>query len=567
MSRAESVRARGSESVRRERRRSTRVAARARAAAIVALGLLFRPAIACAQGWSAEERVSVTSADSETGLSRAPLAVDSRGRAHIVWCEQDGAALNYQIDSRTRSLTAWGATERAVAYAPEYPGSAGGAKYPAIVAGEEDSLHIVWHDYRVGGIQNVEIFTKSRSADAAWDTTGARDVRLTHSSHPETNGDNSYVPSLYRAPGGELGIVWFDFRFDNENAEILMKARTAGASGAEWDTTAGDAPDVNVSATGGNSSFPAVAAAPDGVIHVVWMEQAGAVSVLHRARDASTGAWGATEIVATGEDVVGYPAAAVDPSGALHVLWTDAREGSQAIFGRTRAASGLWGSASRVSPANVNAQEPAIAASLDGALHAAWHDTRVSLLNREIFVQTRSAAGAWDPSGASDVRLSNAAANSTRPSLLADAFGNLHVLWKDRRDGNGEIYYRVWRNPALTGVPGRSDERSGASSGDAAFDGPLVSARVFPNPVRDGATGVVDLGRAGPVAIALYDAAGRRVREVWSGTALAGTHALSLDFGAATHASLAPGVYFLRVDAGHGAASARVLVLPAARGR
>ncbi len=523
------------------------------------------PGSARAQGWGPEERVSTSAADSETGLSRSPMAADSRGRVHIVWCEQDGAALNYQINARTRAIAAWGPAQRAVAYSPAYPGSSGGAKYPAIVADAEDSLHIVWHDYRIAGIQNVEIFTKSRGADAAWDTSGARDLRLTRSNHPETNGDNSYVPSLYQSAAGELGVVWFDYRFDNENAEILFKERASGSGGGEWDTTAGDAPDVNLSETPGNSTYPVVAVAPSGAVHVVWMEQEAGVAVLHRVRDTASSIWGVTETVVSGGDVVGYPAAAVDAAGALHVVWVDAREGSQAIFARTRGANGAWGSESRVSPSGVNAQEPAIAASADGTLYVAWHDTRVSLLNREVYLQSKSASGSWDGSGASDLRITNASAHSTRPSLLADALGNLHVLWKDRRDGNGELYYRVWRNPSLTGVPGSSDEWPDAHGGAPAFELTPITARVFPNPVRDSATGAIDIPRAGPLSIALYDAAGRRVREIWSGVAPAGTRYVPLEFGGATRGPLSPGVYFLRAESGGGAAAARVLFLPEAR--
>ncbi|MFN0150390.1 MAG: T9SS type A sorting domain-containing protein [bacterium] len=525
------------------------------------------PICARAQGWGPEERVTTSVTDSETGLSRSPMAADSRGRVHIVWCEQDGAALNYQINARTRGVVTWESSQRAVAYAPAFPGSSGGAKYPAIVADAEDSVHIAWHDYRVGGIQNVEIFTKSRGADAGWDTSGAGELRLTRSNHAETNGDNSYVPSLYQSATGEVGAVWFDFRFDNENAEILFKARAWGAGGGEWDTTAGDGPDMNLSQTPGNSTYPAVAAAPSGAVHVVWMEQGAGVAVLHRVRDAVTNAWGVTETVVSGNDVIGYPAAAVDAAGVLHVVWVDARDGSQAIFARARLESGTWGSESRVSPAGVNAQEPAVAASVDGMIHVAWHDTRVSLLNREVYLQSKSASDSWDPSGASDYRVSSASAHSTRPSLLADALGNLHVLWKDRRDGNAEIYYRAWRNPALTGVLWPSDgwdDALDALGGASANISAPIAARVFPNPVRDGALGAIDIARAGPLSIALYDVAGRRVRDVWSGVASAGTRYVPIEFGGTVRGALPRGVYFLRAESAGCAASARILFFPEA---
>jgi hypothetical protein len=528
-------------------------AARRRAAAAAALAALAAGAPATggarAAGWGAEERVTATATDSETGLSHNPLAVDSRGDLHVVWAEQDGPSANYQIWSARRRQLEWDAPQRAVAYLVSYPGSGVGAKYPSLVIDAEDTLHVAWHDYRIGGIQNVEIFTKSRGIDAAWDTTGGSDVRLTHSAHPETNGDNSYLPTLVQDPGGELIVAWYDYRFDGNNAEILAKAREGGA----WDTTPGDAADTRLSATSGNSVDPAVAVDSAGGVHVVWAEPAPTGAVLVATRDATTKAWAAAETVSTGGTATGSPAACVASNGALVVAWVDTRYGGQAIVARERPVGGAWGAESRVSPLGANAAEPALAAGPDGRVHAAWHDTRVSLLNREIFLQSR-ASGGWDSSGASDTRVSNAGGHSTRPSIVVDAAAGLHVVWKDRRDGNNEIYYRRWTDPVLTRV------------GDAPRTAPAgaIALRAAPNPAHAGTTLWLALGAGGSLDVRAFDAAGREVRALFRGVVAAGERALAWDARDGAGHALPAGVYFVRAAAPSGAATTRVLLLPGA---
>jgi hypothetical protein len=515
--------------------------------------VLLRTAVAGAQAWAPEERVTVTTTDSETGLSRNPMAVDSRGDLHVVWCEQDGPASNYQIHSRRRRIAGWDLSRIAVPYLASYPGTGVGAKYPSLVIDSQDSLHMAWHDYRIAGIQNIEIYFKSRGIDASWDTSGSADIRLTTSDHPETNGDNGYLPSLVQDRQGLLCVAWYDYRYDGQNAEILFKARSGGA----WDLAPGDGADLRLCETAANSIDPAVAVDSSGNVYAVWAEQGGGV-ILCRRRSAATGLWGSIETVNLGGNAVGSPAAAADPQGALHVLWTDAREGSQAVYARSRAAGGAWGAERRVGPGGKNAQEPAIAAAADSRLYAAWHDTRISLLNREVFLQERAPGGTWDTTGAADVRISNGTGHSTRPSLLIDRFGSAYVLWKDRRDGNNELYLRIRRNQALTAVGGAAGDPAAGAPGDGA---PAILARVAPNPVSGAAAWFLTIPRAGDLDVRVHDVSGREVCRLWSGPAEAGEIARAWDARDASGRALPAGVYFLRATLGMSRGAARVILV------
>ncbi len=412
--------------------------------------------------WGPEERLTTAGTVSETGLNHGALAVDSWGRVTAAWAEQNGPNNNFRIYTQTRAVNGiWGPPELAVDYLPTYIGIGLGAKFPALAHLAGDTLLMVWHDYRVAGIQNLELFTKARPPGAAWaDSTS--EMRLTTSQHPETNGDNSYVPNVVVDRDGIAHVAWYDYRFDADAGEILFKSRGGGA----WDVTAGDAPDQNVSANAGDSQFAGLAAGPDGSLNVAWRDNSdGAHRILTRTRDAA-GVWcAATALSPPGVSADGATLA-VAPDGTVVAAWADARGGNKAVYTRERPAGGVWGPPYRVSPGGAGAEEPALAIDTDGRRHLAWQDARVSVFNREIFYQAVAAGAVWDSTGASDTRLSDGAGKSSRPSMLADRTGRVFVLWQDARHGNAEIYFR-----------------SGGTSTTATQDSPpTITARAWPNP-------------------------------------------------------------------------------------
>ena len=82
-----------------------------------------------------------------------------------------------------------------------------------------------------------------------------------------------------------------------------------------------------------------------------------------------------------------------------------------------------------------------------------------------------------------------------------------------------------------------------------------------PNPVH-GLTEVnYDLAVSGPVTVSLYDAAGRKVRELYQGYQIAGAHRLQWDGRDASGRELPDGAYFLKLATSRGGDSQKVLVL------
>lgn len=487
-----------------------------------AAALLAVAPAAIAQTWGPETNVSNSAADTETGLGHRALLYDAQGTLHAVWAEADSPRSQYRVYTATFAAGQWATPTLLVDYPAAFPGDPGdelGAKYPGLAETPDGTLHVFWHDYRVGGIANAEIFTKTRAAGTNWDPAATADVRLTTSQHPETNGDNGLVPVPAVAPNGDLHVAWFDFRFDGSNAEILTKARPAGGA---FDLTPGDAADERLTNDSANSELVDVAIDGAGRVHVVWRSTGGGGTILWTSRDPSSGAWGAPAAVATQATAAGAPTAAIDADDRLHVIWPDNRDGGRALFTRTRSAGGAWSAESRISRPADGADEPSLARTEDGTLHLAWSDGRVSLLNREIFHRAKTVGAAWDSSYAADTRLSNANGTSSRPSVAA-RFGRVAVSWKDSRDGQNEFYVRQFL-PAATSVP-----RLGADA----------TVTVFPNPTRAGVT--IHSDDAGASLWTILDVRGRRIA-----TVLARDGSAAWDGRDVSGQRVAPGVYFAR---------------------
>ncbi|MGH2571575.1 MAG: hypothetical protein ACRDGR_10135, partial [bacterium] len=496
----------------------------------LALAILGGPARGGAPvAWTAEENVSQTSTDTETGLNHRPLAVTADGTLHVAWAERDSPNQQYRIWARRLGEVGWSAPELVVDYPATDPGDPGddiGAKYPALAATPDGELHLFWHDYRVAGIANIEIFTKTRPAGGEWDSSRAADVRLTTTNHPEALGDNGYVPVPVAASDGALHVVWWDYRFDGDRAEILAKTRPAGGA---WDLTPGDSADVRVTTDTDHSELPAVAVDLAGRVHVAWRGVAAGASILYAERDPG-GSWSAPVDIDLGGLVQGAPALALDGNAAVHVVWPDARSGGRALYARARV-SGTWDpSVERITSPAHGADEPSLTSDGDGALHLVWSDARHGFFDREIFHRTKPLGAPWDTAAANDFRVSNADGNSTRPSVLAHG-AIVSIVWKDERTGNHDLWIR----------------RGGPSGTHAPIALPAErSWLAFPNPTR----GTVRLLGPSDAAceLVVLDVSGRAVRR------LSGSGEIAWDGRDAGGRSVPGGVYFV-----HEAAARRAI--------
>jgi hypothetical protein len=122
----------------------------------------------------------------------------------------------------------------------------------------------------------------------------------------------------------------------------------------------------------------------------------------------------------------------------LHIIWFDERDGNREIYYKRSTDGGTtWGAETRLTNNIAESWYPSIAVS-GNIVHVVWRDYRD--VNYEIYYKRSTDGGInWG----ADTRLTNNTAGSHPPSIAVS--GSLvHVVWYDYRDGypNFEIYYK-----------------------------------------------------------------------------------------------------------------------------
>ncbi len=123
----------------------------------------------------------------------------------------------------------------------------------------------------------------------------------------------------------------------------------------------------------------------------------------------------------------------------MHVVWHDNRDGNYEIYYKRSTDAGVsWGADTRLTNNTASSEYPSVAVS-GSVVHVVWRDDRDG--NYEIYYKRSTDAGV---SWGADTRLTNNTAYSSYPSVAVSG-SVVHVVWHDNRDGNWEIYYK--RNP------------------------------------------------------------------------------------------------------------------------
>lgn len=124
----------------------------------------------------------------------------------------------------------------------------------------------------------------------------------------------------------------------------------------------------------------------------------------------------------------------------------------------------------------------AVAGDDSGYVHVVWYDTRDG--NAEVYYKMFDGA-AWTP----DQRLTDDAATSAFPSVAAFGGRIVHVVWHDIRDGNFEIYHKKFDGSAWS-ADERLTDAANTSWNPSVAIGPDSSVHVVWQDTRDGFTEV-----------------------------------------------------------------------------
>ena len=200
-----------------------------------------------------------------------------------------------------------------------------------------------------------------------------------------------------------------------------------------------------------------VAASGD-TVHVVWQDNREGNNEIYYKRSTDGGiSWGSDTRLTSNSATSEYPSVSVSGSD-VHVIWDDGRDGNFEIYYKRSTDGGAsWGADTRLTTNSAASYGPS--STVSGlAVHVVWRDDRDG--NIEIY-HKRSIDGGI--SWGADTRLTIDPSVSWLPSVsVSDSLG--HVIWWDSRDGNDEIYYkRSADGGASWGIDTRLTTNSAAS--------------------------------------------------------------------------------------------------------
>jgi len=144
------------------------------------------------------------------------------------------------------------------------------------------------------------------------------------------------------------------------------------------------------------------------------------------------------------------PSAAATRDGKVNVVWTDTRNGGkQQLFWKQFVPGTGWTADEQIvfTPGTSIATQPSLAASYSGRLHLVWRDNRDG--NNEVYYKEYVPGVGWD---AVDTRLTVHTSAQIEPQVDVDPMDNVYVVWTDSRNGssNPDLFYKerkggVWQ--------------------------------------------------------------------------------------------------------------------------
>jgi hypothetical protein len=463
-------------------------------------------------GWQTEVRLTNNPATSFTAPNNAKwLAVDLSGNLHVVWL--DDRDRNFEIYHKMRIGGVWSADERVT------NNSAYSAR-PNLAVSSTGKMHLAWNDERDG---NKEIYHK------IWNETWSPDKRVT-----QTAGES--FGSALVAEADTIHMVYMEDV--SGNLQIFYRAFRNSA----WTAAV---PLTNVAT--GDRMVPTIDIGPGGTLHVAWWDtrQDSLIGKIYH-RERSGGVWLDEELLTYPENNAMRPSIAVDDSGFVHVAWIDRRGSFEQIYYRRRGPTG-WENEIALTSGDVTHYHPSIDTAGGEAVIAYWQNVDVGT-NSEIYFR-RCVAGTWT----GKVRITNAAGASELPCLIAGPNRNLHLAWVDWRDGNQEIYYREYIDPA-----------NGTGGEDADPPTPSNAGFIFtlhPNPFSASTNVELSVPNACEASISIYDVAGRCVKNLLSESVSRGARTVAWDGSDGAGRALAPGVYFAVGRAGKMRIERKILLI------
>jgi hypothetical protein len=474
-----------------------------------------------------------TALDDADGGQQFPVIVpDGAGGAIVAW--QGGRSLESGLDIFAQHVLASGVVD------PAWPANGralctvrGQQDIPTIVSDGAGGAIVTWMDGR-SGVTDVDIFAQhvlaSGAVDPNWPANG---VALSTAPAPQA------FPNITTDGSGGAIVTWYDFRSSDTSIDIYAQHVTgSGSVDPAWPANGRAlclAPGAQVDPT-------IVSDGAHGAI-VTWEDPRDGTSHIYAQRVLGSGAIAAGwpvdgRAVCTAPVLQDHPIITSDGASGAIVTWLDARNGqNHNPFAQHVLASGAidaaWPDNGRALSLS-SGEELAASIVPDGAGGAivAWEEDFF------ILAQHVQASGLLDPTFPVNGRFVRFILTfQIQPDLTTSGAGNAIVAWSDAA-GNAD--FDIYAMIVVTGETLAVDP--GTPAPGITFAGPS------PNPARGPVTLSFALPREAAVQLVIYDAAGRRVRKLMSGTQPAGRHEVAWDQKDDGGRPVSAGIRFARLE-------------------
>lgn len=238
--------------------------------------------------------------------------------------------------------------------------------------------------------------------------------------------------------------------YPDESESYLTEPDTTVLTSPVYSVTWED--DVQITATGAPSFYPILGASGN-TVHLAWVDQrhGGQNREIYYNRSADSGAtWPASDTRISDDPLFSIRADFAVSGDTVHLFWRDNRDGNfEEYFIQSTDGGVSWGSETRITddPGYSGCPFPVVSGD---TLNLFWRDDRLGTF--KIYQKRSVDAGAnWSP----DILLTPDGIKAEFP-FPAVRGETIHLVWRDNRDGNAEIYYKRSTDGGINWTP---DER------------------------------------------------------------------------------------------------------------
>ncbi|HEU4940716.1 MAG TPA: FlgD immunoglobulin-like domain containing protein [Candidatus Eisenbacteria bacterium] len=468
---------------------------------------------------------------------------DGAGGAIIAW--QDGRSAVTETDIFAQHVLASGAVD------PAWPANGTALctarrlqDVPEISTDGAGGAIVTWMDGRdLGTVNSVDVYAQhvlaSGLVDPRWPANG---LAVSTAAGPQE------FPVIVDDGSGGAIITWYDLRGSNFDI-YAQHVLNSGIVDPAWPVN-GRALCTNISDQFG----PTIASDGSHGAIVTWDDNRNASFHPFAQHVLGSGAvdpvWPVDGLAISSAGIQeDFPKPVPDGAGGVVVTW-QTRDAFINLHAQHILATGVadpaWPVNGRVlAPSRSSQTSAAIVSDRAGGAVVAWQDDFDDIVAQHVL-----ASGALDPAYPESGRVVvDLPSQQSSPALVATGGGGAIAAWSDSRNGvDADVFAMQVLEAGPTGV-------ADPPAPEFAFRHP------GPNPARRTTTLRFSLRREADVTLSIYDAGGRRVRELVSGAQPAGDHAIGWDLRDERGRAVGAGIYFARLEVEHRQLTRKVICL------